>query len=178
MYWKSSGPSQTDQTVALALAAARERRVEHIVVASNTGQTAMLLADAGPRIVCVTHACGFSGPGEMEMAAEMRAALTAKGVQVLTTTHVLSGAERGISRKFGGVQPVEIIANTLRMFGQGTKVCVEVAVMALDAGLIPHGEEIIAIGGSGRGADTACLLRPAHAAFIFDTVISEILCKP
>lgn len=56
--------------------------------------------------------------------------------------------------------------------------CVEISVMALDAGLIPYGEEVIAVGGTGEGADTAIIIKPAHAANIFDTWISEILCKP
>ena len=80
-----------------------------------------------------------------------RSELTDLGMKVLTTTHVLSGAERGISKSFGGVYPVEIVAHSLRMLGQGTKVCVEVSIMALDAGLIPYGEPIIAIGGSVLG---------------------------
>ena len=58
------------------------------------------------------------------------------------------------------------------------KVCVAISVMALDAGLISHGTEIIAIGGTVHGADTALILKPAHAANIFDTVILEIICKP
>ena len=104
--------------------------------------------------------------------------MTEKKVNILTTTHVLSGAERGISRKFGGIYPVEIIANSLRIFGQGVKVTVEIAVMALDEGLIPYGEDIIAVGGTGKGADTAVVIRPAHAASILDTYIAEIICKP
>jgi len=91
---------------------------------------------------------------------------------------VPSGAERGMSKTFGGAYPVEIIAHTLRMFGQGTKVCVEVAIMALDAGLIPYGEPIIAIGGTGQGADTAVIITPSHASGIFETKIHEIICKP
>ena len=178
MYWKSNGERHTEATVELAIETARERGIAHLVVASNSGKTAELLAGRVPHLVCVTHACGFTAPGANEMPAEVRAALIARGVQVLTTTHVLSGAERGISRKFGGTNPVEIMAHTLRMFGQGVKVGVEISVMALDAGLIPYGEDIIAIGGTGRGADTAIILRPAHAANIFDTAISEIICKP
>jgi len=178
MYWKSSGEAHTVATVELALAAAAERGIGHIVVASCSGKTALLLAGKGLQIVCVTHANGFTAPGCNELPEATRAALTAEGVAVLTTTHVLSGAERGISRKFGGVSPVEIIAQTLRMFGQGVKVCVEIAVMALDAGLIPYGEPIITVAGSGTGADTALILRPAHAANIFETSIGEIICKP
>ena len=56
--------------------------------------------------------------------------------------------------------------------------CVEIAVMALDAGLIPYGKAVIAVGGTGRGADTAMVLLPSHAKTIFDTQILELICKP
>ncbi|NLB53246.1 MAG: hypothetical protein GX808_09995, partial [Syntrophomonadaceae bacterium] len=72
----------------------------------------------------------------------------------------------------------EIIAQTLRMLGQGVKVAVEIAVMSLDAGLIPYGEDIISIGGSSRGADAAIVIRPAHSNHIFDTEIREIIAMP
>ncbi len=64
------------------------------------------------------------------------------------------------------------------MLSNGTKVCVEVSVMALDAGLIPYGEPIIAIGGTGKGSDTAVIITPSHASSIFETKIHEIICKP
>lgn len=178
MYWKSVGPDHTEKTVVLALSKAKEYGISSIVVASCSGKTAEMVAGKVGNAVCVTHVNGFEKAGTNEMSAEMRTQLTEKGVKLVTTTHVLSGAERGISRKFGGVYPVEIIAHTLRMFGQGVKVCVEVAVMALDAGTIPYGEDIIAIAGTAEGADTAVVLRPAHASNIFDTYIAEIICKP
>lgn len=175
MYWKSGGAENTKETVRLALEAARELGIKHIVVSSNSGDSAMLLADKGLRVVCVTQVAG-SRYGEIS--GEARQKLKDMGIEVLTTTHVLSGAERGISSKFGGAYPVEIIAHTLRMFGQGTKVAVEVAVMALDSGLIPVGEKIIALGGTSRGLDTALVLTPAHASNILDTRIHRIICKP
>jgi hypothetical protein len=179
MYFATAGAVNTEQTVQLAVQTAQERRIRHIVVASNTGETARLFLNIPEiRTVCVTHVYGMHKPGEVEMAEAVRAELTASGMRVLTTTHVLSGAERGISKKFGGVNPVELIAHTLRMFGQGTKVCVEIAVMALDAGLIPFGEQVIAVGGTARGADTVVILTPAHAAEILDTRVHEIICKP
>ncbi len=178
MYWKSSGPSHMADTVELALAKAGAAGIGDIVVASCSGTTAGLLAGRAPNVVCVTHAQGFAAAGENEMPPEVREELAARGVKVLTTTHVLSGAERGMSRRFGGTYPVEIMAHTLRMFGQGVKVCVEVAVMALDAGLIPYGREVIAVAGTGEGADTAVVIKPAHAANIFDSYIAEIICKP
>ena len=60
----------------------------------------------------------------------------------------------------------------------GTKVCVEIAMMALDAGTIDYGRQIIAIGGSGRGADTVCRLTPEYTSDLMGTKIHEILCKP
>lgn len=178
MYWKSAGPAHTEKTVELALQKAKEYGIDTIVVASCSGKTAELAAGKAKNVVCVTHVDGFAKPGTNEMTVEARTKLTEKGVKLLTTTHVLSGAERGISKKFSGAYPVEIIAHTLRMLGQGTKVCVEIAVMALDAGLIPYGENVIAVGGTGKGVDTAVVIRPAHASAIFDTQIAEIICKP
>ncbi len=178
MYWDAVGPRFTEKTVELALLRAKEAKISSIVVASCRGKTAELLAGKVENVVCVTHANGFAEPGANEMTPAVRQRLAAKGVQLLTTTHVLSGAERGISRKFGGAYPGEIMAHALRMLGQGLKVCVEIAVMALDAGLIPYGTNVIAIGGTASGADTAVVIRPAHAANIFDTWIAEIICKP
>jgi len=180
MYFEKAGKQNTEKTLEIVKKAVKERDIKHVVVASCTGYTAKLFkgANLGVNLVCVTHVVGFERPGESEMPEDVRRELIESGVKLLTTTHVLSGAERGISNKFGGAYPVEILAHTLRMLGQGTKVCVEVAVMALDAGLIPYNEEVIAVGGTGEGADTAVIIKPAHAANIFDTWISEILCKP
>jgi len=73
---------------------------------------------------------------------------------------------------------VEIIAETLRMFCQGIKVCVEISIMAADAGLIPTDSEIIAIGGTAKGVDTAVVLKPANMGNFFDLRIHEIIAMP
>jgi hypothetical protein len=112
------------------------------------------------------------------MSPETRERLKTQGAEVLTTTHLFANVERAVTNKFGGLYPGGLIAHALRMFSQGTKVAVEIAVMALDAGLIPYGEPVIAVGGTRRGADTALVLIPAHAHSIFDTQILEIICKP
>ena len=179
MCFDSVGIINTNETVALALKTAVVKNIEYIVVASSSGDTAKLLKNTNNiNIICVTHANGYPEPGKNEMSQEIRGELADIGIKVLTTTHVLSGAERGISKSFGGAYPVEIIAHSLRMLGQGTKVCVEVSIMALDAGLIPYGKPIIAIGGSGKGADTAVIITPSHASSLFETKIHEIVCKP
>lgn len=179
MYFKKSGKENTKDTVELAIKTAREKNIKTIVVSSSTGYTMEYFKNVHDlNIVCVAHAYGYPVEGKNDMSDETRQKLTDKGFKVLTTTHVLSGAERGISSKFGGTYPVEIMANTLRMFGQGTKVCVEISTMAVDSGLAPYMEPIIAVGGTAHGVDTAIILRASHASKILDTKIDEIICKP
>lgn len=182
MYWTEKGIKNTGKTIAAALARAKELEIDHIVVASNSGETALQVLEQSRnqkiKIVCVTHHVGYQEPGFDEMPLEKRTQLQNEGIAILTTTHILAGIGRAITNKFKGIDSVQVIAYTLRMFGQGTKVCVEVSTMALDAGLVPYGKEIIAIGGSGCGADTALVLTPAHGCNFFDTLIHEIICKP
>jgi hypothetical protein len=66
----------------------------------------------------------------------------------------------------------------LRVFGQGTKVVCEIALMAADAGLVRTDEDVVVIGGTGRGADTVVVLRPVNSTDFFDLKVKEILCKP
>lgn len=178
MYWEKKGPENTDATIKAALERANQRNINYLVVASSSGDTARKLIDCGRRVVCVSYHVGFDNPGSRRMSDEVLAELNQKGIQVLFTTHLLAGVDRAIRNKFGGVYPSEIMAQTLRMLGQGVKVCVEISGMALDAGLIPYGEEIIAIGGTGKGADTAAVIAPAHSNYFFDTKVKEIICKP
>ncbi|HQM74208.1 MAG TPA: hypothetical protein PLL62_03085, partial [Candidatus Saccharicenans sp.] len=81
-------------------------------------------------------------------------------------------------KKFGTYELDEIIAYTLRCFGQGLKVAVEISLMAADAGLIRSGEPCLSLGGTERGVDTAVLLSPVNSQNFFDLKIMEILAKP
>jgi len=178
MYFEKPGKANTERTIELALKATGERGIGHVVIASSTGYSAWFLAGKGVNAVCVTSVYGSPEKGKNMMPEDTRTALAEAGVKVLTASHVLSGVERGISTKFGGMYPAEIMAHTLRMFGEGAKVCVEIGIMALDAGLIPYGEKVIAIGGTGRGADTALIITPSHAQYVLETRIHEVICKP
>jgi hypothetical protein len=110
------------------------------------------------------------------MSPEERKQVEQAGVRVLTTLHGLAdGVTEGL---YGESTPGSVVANTLRFFSQGMKVAVEVSIMALEAGLIPAGREIIACGGTDEGCDTAVVVRPVHARRIKEFRICEILCKP
>lgn len=157
--------------------------VKYLVIASTTGETAMkaveILGDTGVEIICVGEHTGFWGEDIQKFSGEMKKKLESKGVKVLITSHSLSGVGRSISNKFKGTSGVEIIAHTLRMMGgEGIKVAVEISIMAADSGLIPTDQEIIAVGGTHGGCDSAVILKAAHMNNFFDLEIREILAKP
>lgn len=181
--FEKKGIENTTTTLQLALEEATKRDLD-ICMATTMGASAkqmMEMAKAANfqnKIVVVSHAYGFRTPGENTLSDELRKELEDHGITVVTASHVLSGAERGLGNKYQGVYPVQIIADSLRMLSQGVKVCVEIAVMALDAGKLPYGKEVLCIGGTGRGQDTICIVTPSHANHILDTKINEIIAKP
>lgn len=181
--FKKTGLENTKETLKYALNAAKENELD-IVVATSTGDTIFQLlelaeeADYKQNIVAVTHVYGMKEKGVNDCSDEAFAKMRENGVRIVTAAHALSGAERGLSSKFHGVYPVEIVAGALRMFGQGVKVCVEVALMANDSGNITYGKPVVAVGGSSHGADTACIITPGYTASLLDTKIHEIICKP
>ena len=126
----------------------------------------------------MAHNTGFHGSDLQELTRENHERIINVGGKVLTTTHAFGGVDLTIRRKFNTYQSDEILANTLRIFGQGTKVAVEIALMAADSGLISMQEDILSIGGRGRGADTALVLSPPHVENFFDVKVHEVICNP
>jgi uncharacterized protein len=179
MYFDRPGSENTQRTIELAARRAKEIEITEVVLATSQGETVVKALEImqGLRIVAVTYHCGFREPFQNVMPARVRSELAEKGVTFVTGSHALSGVERSVAAKHSGVYPALLMADTLKLFGQGTKVAVEVTVMAADAGAL-SGADVVAVGGSGRGADTALVLRPAHQNNFFDLRIREIICKP
>lgn len=180
IYFDQVGEKNTEETLKAAKKRAEELGIRDIVVASTRGGTGVKAVDffKGYNVVVVTHSTGFREPGKQELRDENRDKIMHGGGRILTASHGFAGVSRAVRRKFDTVGPAELIAQTLRMFGQGMKVCVECTAMAADAGLIPMDKDVISIGGSGRGADTAVVIKPAHLSNIFDTYVREIIAKP
>ena len=179
MYFEKAGKINTKAALKLAFERARELGIDEVVIPSTSGATgfAALELNPGCRITVVTYHCGFREPFQKVMPDEARSDLEKRGAAVVSATHALSGVERSLAKKHGGIHPVLVIADTLRLFGQGTKVAVEVAIMAADAGML-SGEDIVALGGTGQGVDTALVLKPANQSDLYDLRIREIICKP
>jgi len=184
-YFDRPGGENTRDAARLAVERAKSLKIRRILVASSGGSTALAFLEAvkgtGIGLIVVTHVMGFEKPGVWEFSEEAAETLRAAGVKIVTGTHALSGLERALSRsqRVGGGSRTEAIAEALRrIVAVGLKVAVECTLIAADQGVIPIDEEIVAVGGTMSGADTVCVIRPAHTASFFDLQVREIVAMP
>jgi len=194
LYLEESKPENMDLVLTLVKQKAQTKGIKHVVVASTRGETGVKAAeafkDSGIQVVVVTHQIG---PAGSELLPENEEKIKALGGRIVTCTHAFGGVASSLRRtpttESGkpGPEPFwpayvpstgDLIANVLRLFSQGMKVCFEIVVMAADAGAIPIGEKVIAVGGQGRWADTAIVVKSANTTSFFDLDVEEILAKP
>ena len=180
MYFDKPGRGNTDEVLRLVKNRAEDLDIKTIIVASNAGSTALKAAEVceGKRIVAVSLYTGWKGPDVQLFTEERKRELESKGGVLLTATHIFSGVNRAMQKKFNMYLLGETIAFTLRLFGDGMKVVCEMALMAADAGLVRTNEDVISVAGTAWGADTAVVLKPVNSADFFDLKVKEILCKP
>lgn len=181
-YFEKTGPQNTFQTLYAAKRRAEELRIKDVVVASTHGDTALKAAevfkDMIVNLVAVSICESFRKEGWAMTKAEKKK-LTDKGVKVLTSIHALGdGVVSAFTEKSGGRSIDEVVRETLYRFCQGMKVCVEVVLMAADAGLISMDKEVMAIAGTGEGADTCIIVKPAYPRKFMDLEIREVVAKP
>ncbi len=195
-YWEKPGKEHTEATLKIALDAAKERGIDTVLISSTTGYVALeaikVFKDSGLKLVIVTHSTGYREKGVQLMPDETRAKLKEAGCEVVTCTDVLTGAvSAGIGRQrpeksdpqegrlpFIVPPPNVIVANTLRQFCMGVKVCAEIAMMAVDCNVVRSGSKVIAVAGSHAGADTVMMLEASESSRIRDLKLHEIICKP
>jgi hypothetical protein len=175
-----TGPENTEKVLELVKKRAEELGIGTIVVASTKGEVGLRATKelAGRRVIVVTHSTGFARPGYQELTGERRTEIERAGGVVLTCQHAFGGIGRAVRKKLNTYQVEEIIAYTLRIFGEGLKVACEIVLMAADAGLVSTDDDVIAVGGTARGADTAIVVKPANVHSFFDMRVQEIICKP
>jgi hypothetical protein len=181
LYFDEPGEHNQKKLIEFAKKRADELGIRDIVVASSHGGTALAVKQEfeESNIIAVSIAEGFSMREGWCMLPEERKKLEESGIRVLTATHALgNGVAGAFAEKYGGKPVEEIVRDAFYRFGQGMKVCVEIVLMAADSGLIPMDKEIMAIAGTGTGADTCIIVKPAYPRTFFDLEIREILAKP
>lgn len=175
VYFDSGGKQHTEQTLKIAKKYADENKINDIVVASTYGYTAEKAAEifSDNNLIVVTHVTGFSHEDEQQFSEKIREKLEAKGVKFVTAAHAFGGINRTVEHS-----PGKIIADTLRMFCQGVKVAVEIALETADAGLVSTKKDIVSIAGTGKGADTVLVIKPSTSRNVFDLRVKKLLAKP
>jgi hypothetical protein len=176
VYYEKQGKENTVPTLDLAFARAKARGVKKIVLASTWGDTAKLAAErwanSGIKIIAIPHQFGFMAEPSQHFPPELIASLEKQGHCVHFGTmlfHTENMLQSNVPRA---------LANMLRCFSQGMKVCVEILLMAADAGKVAEGETVVAVAGSGRGSDTAVVAICASSNHLSELHITEIICKP
>ena len=181
-YFDKEGDNYTDELIkAINDKLQMSGDINTILIASSSGESALKLHDnlnKDVKIINITHHMGFSDTNQSDISQKMINKLEKEGIQTYFGIHGFSGANRGITNKYGGYAPLDIVADTLRIFSHGVKVACEISIMAADAGLVPVGEEIMAIGGRGHGIDTAVILTPVNSKDLFNLKIHEIVAMP
>jgi len=182
VYFEKAGKENTGACLDVAKKAIENYGYKHIIVASTTGDTGLSFSEAlkeiPSNVVIVTHSSGYKDKNSIEMPHDVRKNIESNGAKVFTGTMLTHSIETAFAKKFSGQYPTLIVANTLRRFGEGAKVCCEIVMMAADAGLIPESEEVLAVAGTAKGADTVMLLKSAASKRFLDLRVLEVLAKP
>lgn len=170
----------TKKVVSLAKEYAVDREIEDVVVATTRGDTGVLASELFPdkyNIIAVTHSTGFKKTGEQELEEEKRKKMEENDVTIFTGPMIFHSWNDYYRKKQGTITTTTMIADTLRMFGQGTKVAVEIVAMAADAGLISN-KPVLSIAGTGYGADTVLLITGTNSRRLMDMRILDVIVKP
>lgn len=178
-YFEEAGPQNTDKVMEIVKERLKELEIKYVIVASTRGGTAFKALEYFDdlknkiELIIVTHA------GAAEYDKETLEKLRNSWAKVLICPHVLGwGVGDALRKKYQGFTADRIVAEAYRRFSQGVKVAVEIALMATDAALVPPGEEVIAIAGTGRGADTALIIKTAYTRDFIQMKIREIIAMP
>jgi len=193
-YFEENKPENTDVVLSLVKKKALEKNIKYVIIASTFGNAGVKAAEAfngsGINVVVVTHPYGPKGS---RVIPENENKMNALGAKVVTCTFGFGGVSSSLRRtpptETGKPLPTpywpayvpstgDLIANVLRLFGPGMKVCLEITVMAADAGAVPVGENVIAVGGQSSGANTAIVIKATNSTTFFDLDVQEILAKP
>jgi len=181
VYFEKPGEENTEAALDAAMKYLDEGK-KHFVVATTRGKTGAALAEAlagkDVNLVCVTHSAGFREPSRLELDDQLKRRIEEHGGRVHTGTILTHSIETALMERHQGIYPTYLIAQTLRLLCQGVKVAVEIVMEACDAGLVPEAEEVVAVAGTGWGADTVCLVKSAASKRFLDLRVLEIAAKP
>lgn len=188
-YFDEPGEENTPWVIEAVSQRLEDGEVKKVIVASTSGETAVEFAHslkARAELTCVSEAPYRREWGEEWpcLKDEFRQELERLGVTIIDRVPYIFHSSVLEAATGSGASPEQIVKETLYSFGQGMKVAVEVALTAVSCGYVTPYEDVIGVGGSGKGADTAIVLRATYPASLFDKdpakrlEIREIIAMP
>jgi len=161
-YFDEPGEENTAVVLGIAEERARELSIKHMLVPSVRGNSAEKALDFFWNTDLTLF---FVGTDPARFAPE-------------TEKHVIDSGFKLAFYKQVDYQYPDDVKNAFRRFGQGAKVAVEITLIAAQEEVVEPGTEVVALGGSGKGLDTALVIMPAKSDEFSELEIREILCKP
>ena len=141
-YFNEPGLKNTEDVIQAVLERVKEGDIKTVIVASTSGATGVRFARAFKGIAEVI-AVSYEA-----MNSENKWEIVRLGAKALEKTHLpLEAKER------------EAIKNSFYTLGQGFKVAVEVILIAADKEAVTPYKDVIGVGGTDTGADTAIVAR-------------------
>ncbi len=190
-YFDVCGQINTEQALKLAIKRARTLDIDKLVVASETGLSALkatdMLRDSEMDLIIVTSAAGTKI--EKTVIGDLRVGIPDKkiwdklersGAKIVRATDPLYSIGAVLEHR-GFPTLATLVRLCLRIISSGTAVCVTATLMATDNGLLKEGEDVVAVAGSWVGLDTALVMRAANSVNLLKSgaiQIKEIVCKP
>ncbi|MEM3403701.1 MAG: pyruvate kinase alpha/beta domain-containing protein [Nitrososphaeria archaeon] len=180
LYFTQPGEQNTEQVIKAVVERVEQTGINCVVVASHSGRTALRFAKAlkgKAKVICVS-----SNPARKRkkkiwpiIDLEVRKELESLGVTIIERAHnIFDDVFLEDSRK-----PVFSVTNIIRevyyTLGQGFKVAVEVALMAVVSGYIEPYQDIISVGGTTQGSDTALIIKPVYPQTFFSNSFDQRL---
>lgn len=187
LYLAHPGEANTDLVLMAGRRRAEQLGLRTVVVPTDSGRSAIkavqVFNGSGVRIIAVTTPpCTTCGPrGELPSGVPelpVRKWLREHGVTLVQGTFPFGGL--GLT---GGPRaacwPQELVQRVLETFGAGTKIAIQVTLMATDAGLLTPGEEVLAFGGTLKGLDTALVVTASLSwDYLARFEVLEVVAKP
>ena len=188
-YFRYCGEVNTEKVLHAAKLRCKEKGLNKVVIASETGRSAIkalnIFKGTKIKLIVVTHypATTWGPKGDIPIGlkrkeyAKTLKKLEENGVKIVQGTRPFAPPTRSINWEFP--TPEGIIDKTLEIFGAGTKIAIEAAVMATDAGEVDAGEEIVSCAGTYKGLDAALVVKTAYSGGFFkEFEVREIIAKP
>lgn len=188
-YFQYRGEVNTLKVLELARDRALELKLQKMVVASETGRSALkalqVLKGTKMRLIVVTHypAKTWGPKGDIPIGlsrpeyAHIKQFLEEQGAVVVQGTRPFADVGRALG--WETPVPATFVDRTLELFSSGTKIAIEATLMATDAGALEAGEQVVTLSGTYKGLDTALVVKTSYSGGLFpDFEALKIIAKP